>query len=314
MPILAAPHRLPTPTPTPPRPPKRILWTSAAGDEIDLTDRARGYYSLPGRSGFGLPPREVVYDALPDGGALLRTIVDQVRAISIPLRVEGATQDQYLSRLRRLQAAFRHRRGGVDVPGSLTVITPDGARRTIAALYNGGLDAEEEIMDDLKLLSQPFPGLEFLALDPYWVGEQVGNEWIAGEGTDWFGATLPRFFTPTRVLGSVTVVLPGDADAYPVWTITGPGTPILNNLTTGRGFEFKTAGALDAGQVVTIDTRPDRLTVIDDSDADLYGSLEEFPDLWTLETGENVLQVEMTDSTDDSKVSFVADVRYQAGW
>ncbi|MFD0853931.1 phage tail protein, partial [Actinomadura adrarensis] len=200
-----------------------------------------------------------------------------------------------------------------DVPGTLTVEAPDGSRRSIAAFYNGGLDGEEDPMDDLMLCSQVFPRLEFLALDPYWTGGTVSDQWKADAGTPWFGP-LPLRLSPSQVLGNVTVDLPGDADAYPVWTITGPGVPIIQNVTTGRGFEFRGDAPIDAGRTVTIDTRPDRLTVLDDLGNDLYASLEPFPDMWSLEPGANELQVELTGSTPDSQAAFSADVRWQAGW
>jgi hypothetical protein len=231
----------------------------------------------------------------------------------MPLFVQGSTQAEYLARLARLQQAMRHRRGGVDVPGTLTVELPDGSRRWIEAFYHGGLDGEEGPLDDLILMAQAFPRFELLALDPYWTGGSVGDSWKTAVAAPWFG-TMPRKLAASQVLGSVTVDLPGDADAYPVWTITGPGVPTISNVTTGRSFAFKGGSPIEAGQIVTIDTRPDALTVVDDADADLYSSLEEFPDLWSLEPGPNVLTVEMADADSDSEVAFTADLRWQAGW
>jgi hypothetical protein len=315
MPLLAGTQQPTTPsTPGGPRlAPKRITWTAPDGDELVLSDDSQGYRSMPGRSGFGMVPREVLYDSLPGGGGILRNVHDQVRVLQIPLRVAGATQDEYLSRLRRLQRSVRHRRGGEDVPGTITVALPDGSRRKIAAFYNGGLDDHTENMDDLLFTAQTFPRVEFLALDPYWSGAAVGDEWAGATGSTWFG-TMPRRLSASQVLGDVTVTLPGDADAYPIWTITGPGAPTLTNTTTGRSLAFKPGSPIGAGRTVTIDTREDHLTVTDDLGADLYGSLEEFPDMWTLEPGVNDLTVEMASATADTRVAFTATVRWQTGW
>lgn len=308
----------PAPAPPPSRPPrpgrlpaKRFIWTSAAGDVLDLTS-GQGYTCLPGREGFGLPPRQVIQNELPDGGASLQGIRDQVRVMTIPLRVRGATQDEYLQRLRRLQAAMLHPlRNGIEVPGTLTVALPDGSRRSIAAYYNGGLSGEEDPLDDLKLRMGTFPNFELLALDPYWTGGQVGDGWRATAGNAFFGA-MPLQLAASQVLGAVTVDLPGDAESWPIWTIVGPGTPTIANTTSGRSFEF--AVAVEDGRTVTVDTRPDRLTVTDDLGTDLYDTLATWPDLWPLEPGRNELTVELAGAGSGSRISFTADVRWQAAW
>lgn len=293
--------------------PKRITWTSPAGDVLDLCSDAQGYRSLPGRSGFGIPPREVVYDTNPNGGGIFRSIQDQVRVLAVPLRVQADTQADYLARLHRLQRAVRHRYGGQDVPGVITAYLPDGSLRKITAFYSGGLQDHTEDNEDLLMTAQPFPTLEFIALDPYWEGRSVGDSWRATAGKAWFGP-MPRSLAASQVLGQVTVNLPGDADAYPIWTVTGPGVPTIANSTTGRSFTFKSSAPVLAGQTVTIDTREEHLSVVDQDGTNLYSSLEQWPDLWTLEPGLNDLTVEMADSTAASRVAFTATVRWQAGW
>lgn len=316
MPIIAGTGAVPAPPPVDPArpgrlPPKRIVWTSATGDVLDLTG-GQGYTCLPGRNGFGLPPREVAAADLPDGGASLQSIRDQARMLAIPLRVQGTTQAEYLERLRRLQAAMRHPvRDGIAQPGVLTVALPDGSRRSIAAYYHGGLSGEEEPLDDLLLKMGTFPNFELIALDPYWTGGQVSQQWRASAGRAFFGP-MPLQLAASQVLGSVTVDLPGDADSFPVWTISGPGIPTITNVTSGRSFAF--ADAIAPGTVVTVDTRPDRLTVLDDQGTDLYDKLATWPDLWPLEPGRNELTVEMADADASSLIGFTADVRWQAAW
>jgi hypothetical protein len=259
-------------------------------------------------------PREVIYDTVPTGGGIPRTIQDQVRIISLPLSVQGPDPDTYLQRRARLQASVRHPEDldGVPTPGTLTVALPDGSRRSIAAYYNGGLDGEEDIVDDLLLCYQTFPRLEFIALDPYWTGGTLTSPtWRTAAPVAWFGG-LPLQLSANQVLGSVSVDVPGDADSFPVWTIVGPGAPEVINNTTGRSWAFGTAIA--SGRTVTVDTREGRLTVVDDLGNNLYGSLEAFPDLWPLRSGRNDLTVTMTGSSTASRISFAADIRWQTGW
>jgi hypothetical protein len=311
MPLVVGTGRPPAPSPTRPQP-KIFTWTAPGGDVIPLCDQGAGYLSLKGRAGMGMIPREVIYDANPDGGGIFRTIQDQVRVISYPLRIQGDTQTLYLERYRRLQRGFRHRRGGVDVPGTLTVGLPDGTSRSISAFYLGGLDPEEAELDDLLAVGQNHPRLEFLALDPYWTGGDISYTWASSAASVPFFATMPVHLSASQVLGNVTADLPGDADSYPIWTLTGPGTPLLANDTTGSELVF--AEEIPDGTVVTIDTRPEQLTVVDDEDENWYPNLEAFPDLWVLEPGVNELRVEMSGATADSKVQMTAAVRWQTGW
>lgn len=316
MPLIALAATPPVPVPRG-LPRKHILWESPTGDVIDLTDANSGYSSPPGRSGFGVVPREVVIDQHVDG-ASLRTIQVQPRIISYPIRVQGRTYEEYLERLRRLQAAFRHPVDpltGRPRPGKLRVLLPDGSAREISAYYRGGLDAEEDPLDDLILKSQVFPEVEFVAPDPYWTGGVVVSPtWRTAGGRAWFGGPLPRVLAASQVLGEVSVLIPGDAESYPVWTITGPGAPVIRNDSTGREWRFKASEPLDTGQVVTVDTRPDVLSVEDQTGTSLYGALEDWPDLWPLEPGVNHLTVEMVGADAHSSVKFEAAVRWQAGW
>lgn len=307
-------------TSSPPAPPvrprrsaKRILWTSAAGDVLDLTG-GQGYVSLPGREGFGLPTREASYRELAEGGADLADIVDQVRLLNNGVSVKGATAAEYQERLARLQAAMLHpRRNGTRVPGTITVQLPDGTIRTISAYYNTGLSGAEERLDDHLTYYQEFPNLEFLAVDPYWSGGQMGEGWGATPGQPWFGA-MPRALASSAVLGSVTTVLRGDAETWPIWTIVGPGAPSAQNLTAGRGWAWRTDSPIPSGRVVTIDTRPTVLTVIDDLGNDLWEDMDDYPDLWPLEPGANDLMVTIDGATGASRASYTADIRWQAGW
>lgn len=294
---------------------KRVLWTSPTGDTLDLTG-GEGYTSLPGREGFaGLPDRNLVYTELPAGGAELGDIVDQVRVLANPLSVRGATAEEYLARFRRLQAAMRHPlRDGARVPGLLTVRMPDGSQRSIAAYYHGGLKVQEEPLDDLLVLYQQFPNLEFLALDPYWEGGTAQDSWGSNTGSPWLGGSFPLLLSPSAVLGTVTTVLPGDADSWPVWTITGPGAPIVTNLTSGRSWQWRSDSPIPSGRTVTVDTRPTILSVVDDLGTDLYEDLDDYPDLWPLEPGENQLQVEITDATSASSAKYEAAIRWQGAW
>lgn len=318
MPLVVAAASTPPPViepTTPTRQPKRVIWTDPAGRDFDLS--TDGYSQLTGRFGFGVVEREVIVDRMPSGAGMLHAIRDTPRVLSMPLLISGTTTEEYLRRRRDLQEAFRHRRGGVDVPGRITVALPNGQRRSIAAYYHGGLDGEESFRDDLILRRQPFPELEFIALDPYWESEAIEIEWKQAEAGAFF-PILPVNLAPSQVLGDTTADNIGDAPAYPVWEIDGPGTPTVRNVTTGQEWAFTVS--IPTGRTVTVDTRPPEiapetgLTAVDDLGEDYWPNFADFPQLWALEPGTNDLSLEVTAATVDTAVRMTATIRHQAGW
>lgn len=312
--VAARPPEEPPPTRPAPRPPKRIVWTDPGGEDWHLSTEA--YSSLAGRAGFGLVEREVIQDRMPSGAAMLHAIRDTPRVLSVPLLIRGSTPDEYLQRYRGLQGAFRHRRGGEDVPGRVTVALPDGSRRSIAAYYNGGLGAEEQI-DDLIAGYAFFPNLEFVALDPYWEGADIQIEWAQAE-TGAFFPILPVNLASSQVLGDTTADNPGDADAYPVWEVNGPGTPTVANVTTGRQWAF--TQSIPTGTTVTVDTRPPEiapetgLTATAGDGTDWFEHFADYPELWALEPGTNELSLEVVGADANTAVRMTATIRHQAGW
>ena len=79
-------------------------------------------------------------------------------------------------------------------------------------------------------------------------------------GTSGSGLGPPFHISRGNTIGSARMLNPGSVDAYPVWTITGP----TSSVTVGVGSATITYTApILAGQSVTIDTNPDRRTVLD---------------------------------------------------
>ncbi|MBD2900811.1 hypothetical protein amrb99_98210 [Actinomadura sp. RB99] len=199
------------------------------------------------------------------------------------------------------------------MPGIVTVQLPDGTARWIEAYYHGGIDPTEDPLDDLLTLYAEFPNLEFLALDAYWIGGEVGDGWANNAARPFFGG-MPRTLAASAVLGDVTTFVPGDADTWGIWRFRGPGSPIATNLTSGRTWSWRADSPIPAGRTVTVDTRPRVLSVVDDLGNDLYDDLNLWPDFWPLEPGVNDLHVEIVGATAASRADYEADVRWQAAW
>src|SRR5690606_15899574 len=100
------------------------------------------------------------------------------------------------------------------------------------------------------------------APDPYWYELNASTERVVSAAGVPFFPLLPLNLSPSNVIGDQTVQNDGDVEAWPVWTVRGPYAEVrVANLTTGRTL-YLTAPA-SAGEVLVIDTRPRRKTVID---------------------------------------------------
>lgn len=319
--ITGPPVEPPTPVPDPGNTDvpvrKRITWTGPDGSVHILTDVDAGFGSLRGRSGFGVAPRDVLYDDLATGGGLLRDIHDKPRVVHIPLAIWGDSQAEFLARWRPFVASLRHTIGGRQIPGMLTVQLGDGTTRRIAAYYLDGADPTEWVNRKGATITD----LQFLALSPHWLGEPVTFRVTYPEAGSYdFFPLLPVKLAPSTVStgGAVAITSPGDAQSWPVWRITGPGTPRLESLTSGQKIEF--TAAVPDGRTVTIDTRPPELapdtalTAVDDLGDNWWPSLTQFPDLWPLEPGVNTVELAMSGATGDTRIDMALDPAYQAAW
>lgn len=300
---------------------KSITWTSAAGDMIVLTDSAGGYVSTVGRSGFGAVDPTVVSDQMWDGSSLVRNHRLQPRVMTVPLYILGPDAATYLARLRALQATLRHPPDpatGLPVPGRVTVRLPDGTQRSVPAFYQAGGSPTEDQLDDVAAGWVSLPNLQFYAPVATWEGAQITRTWQLSGSPSGVPPMPPVLLGAGTVLGATQIVNPGDTDAYPVWTITGPGTPTISNNDTGQSYKF--TQALAAGQTVTVDCRPVQvapetgLTAVDNSGTDWWPEFASYPDFWTLPPGVSNINLEMDGATSASAVTVSAAARWLSAW
>lgn len=102
----------------------------------------------------------------------------------------------------------------------------------------------------------------------------------------------------------------GDVEAWPVWTIRGPGRDVsLSNTTTGETLNMTVT--LEEGDEVTIDTRPGYKSV-DLGGANIYYSLDlaSGSSLWPLATGPNDLDIRMGDVSAESSIELAYKRRF----
>jgi hypothetical protein len=262
-------------------------------------------WSDPGESvfatavaGIGSPPIALTSLPLPGGGILAQAMTPQVRTITVGLYVynDDGDQSEFLTTCDQLTRALWTVRAGQPAPGTLIVGRPDGTSRQVQVLCTDPPTLASDDASKSGLLWASYV-VTFQAPDPFWMDSTAHNlQFGASSGSAGVPAMPPVALNPSTVLGSTTVTNSGDADAYPVWTITGPGTPTLTNSTTGLAFGLGVA--LGAGEVVTVDTRPQQQSAVDGTSANRWADLTRANPraLWALVPGDNQLNLQMTGS------------------
>lgn len=297
--------------PTPGAPSRHALQVTYIDPDGEAWD-----WSTPGSrcrvlsvTGIGGPPAAYTDTSLAGGGNLPQAFSAAKRSIVVGLHVyDDDSQVGLLDLLDRLTFALWHDRAGLPTPGVLRFARPDGTARQIEVFCTSGPpQTEEEESRDAYQRDTGF-GLTFESgLDPLFQdADPVGPlVFAAPPASGGVPPMPPVLLTPSSTLGTSTVRNTGNGDAYPIWTITGPGVPTLSNVTTQR--EFSLGVTLSAGEVVTVDTRPTRQSAIDGTGADRWGDLVKTSprDLWTLIPGTNVLNLQLASAGEGSKIEMV---------
>lgn len=318
--VTAPPPPVVTPPVTPPPPPvtipevgyASISYIDPHGNVWPMTDDSRGIYALAeGVSGLGAAPVTLTTDPLPRGGVKLRHVQPQARTIVWPVHVEADTHQEFIDSWRALGKAFTDTlRYG---PGILDIARPDGQRRQIKVRYQEGWEG----------LGQAGTGISWdnavvslLAEDPYYFDpDPVTITLTSGTPADYL---TPYFsVSSAQVLGAVTITNPGDVDAWPSWTISGPATLItITRTDTGDSFVLDpnatgvAHGNLLVGQSVTVTTDPPSVRYQDGTN--WIGTLN-WPTavLFGLQPGENDLTVEVDGAGTGSEVVLNFYARYE---
>lgn len=278
-----------------------VEWIDAAGTSSVLEVE----WNVSGRFA---PPVAMEEEAIPgQPGLRLRTVRHRERDFTLPLWITAASEAALRTALRQLIAKMDPTRGA----GKVRVTGPGGDQREIECYYSGGLEMAERLGDTSGPLLQR--GIAtFRAHDPYWqdTTDTAAGPWQIGTAPGSFFPFFPLRLSSSEIFAATTITNLGDVDAWPVWTIVGPGSAIsLKNLTTGKSLTLSTT--ISAGSSVVIDTRPGKKTVTRSDGVNLYSSLSSTSSLWPLRYGANSIQIEMAGATAGvSSVSLLRRHRY----
>lgn len=258
--------------------------------------------------GLDMPPSVLVTEDVPlQPGQRLRNVKVGARTVDLPIFIRATTPARLQNYIRTLRYAMDPTRG----EGRLRVTPPDGNPRELFCRYAGQWTGD--LSPDRYGVVWQETLVTLQANDPYFYATaptiqdfSIGAALLTFLTTDVGDPFLPLSLTASTVLGDVSVTNPGDIIAWPVWTVTGPGSNIiLTNLTTNKTLEVDTT--LSAGEQLVIDTRPGRKTVTGPGSVNLFGSMNATSVIWSLPVGASTVRVAVTSATTDTlvRLSFV---------
>ncbi|MDX3525072.1 phage tail family protein [Streptomyces sp. ID05-39B] len=272
--------------------PKLLL--SSETDTLDLNeimDKGLGYQAKTGVTGFGLPPVSVQWLEGAGDGATFRRRRVLTRDIDIPLEI--------LARDRRHLQELTDRMA-LTLAGqcTLTLLDDDGTRWTTDVHRTGGGEYAYGVDTTGEREFQTV--ITFRAPDPYWTSSEAQIRSIGGTSAGAFLANLSSVaVSASQAIGEIQLDNRGNADAYPIWEITGPGRNFLAVSPANERLAW--SGTLTANQRLIIDTR--KGTVVDQDGDNRYAELDVAPRFWTVKPGLSTATAQLEDVSTASKIT-----------
>jgi hypothetical protein len=257
----------------------------------DIATKGTGVQALRGTQGLGLPPVDVQWLEGAGDGASFRGQRVKPRDIDLPLHIVARDRTHLKELLSRLAVMLAG-------PVTLRLIEADGSdwsttvRRVGGGTYAYGVDTIGET--DFSTV------ITLRAGDPFFTYSRTTRRTIENTGG---GRGLLRGLAKLRIsasqaIGTITLENLGDATAYPVWDIHGPGRDFKAVATTGERLHW--TGLLGRDDTLRIDTRAG--TVVDGTGASRYAELAPAPRFWTIPPGTTVATASLEDTSPGTPV------------
>jgi hypothetical protein len=241
-------------------------------------------------TGLGLPPVSVQWLEGAGDGAIYRGRRVLPRDIDLPLDVVGRDRrhlQELTSRLALMLAG----------ECTLALVEEDGTRWTTQVHRVGGGDYVYG--DDTTGERDLQTVITVRAADPFFTSSAMSSASVGGDSAPGFLSSLASMpVASSQAIGEITLVNTGNAPAYPVWEITGPGRDFTAASSHGETLHW--TGVLTAGERLIVDTRAG--TVVDHTGANRYGELAAAPRLWAIPPGTSTAIASLLDVTSASKI------------
>lgn len=282
-----------------------LRWIDVLGNVYDLSDTNQ-YYAvgpMPPVGEYGLPVTVISHNVPLQPGVVEQWIQVAANDVRFPLNIFGSNQASVDANRRMLSEAMRPTRG----VGILEHTANDGTVRQLNC-------RETSRFRDVTERGPGYTqfGLIFSAADPFWYDVNWTALAFAPGGTTTFFQTpfFPLHLSLGGLSSNFAIYNNGQAEAWPIWTITGPASNItLTNNTTGE--TLTSTISLSVGQVLTIDTRPGVINVLREDGSDQWGTIVDTSQIWALIVGNNSISVNMSSTTTASQVQIQYKQRYE---
>lgn len=271
-----------------------MTWTDANGASTVLSDGSAGIILQHAPVGLEAPaPSNTIDDYIAfDGGSLINRR-RPVRSIALGLYLEHAT---------RVETVVAQLASMLQGPGELEWADGVNTRTLRQVIYEGGIDGS----GDVNLLQRSMV-VSLLALDPWWYGPANSQALSTAAVTSFDAAVSFDAAIPFDGGVAVAVTVLGDADAYPVITVTGPATSLV---VGSNGLTWQIASALSASDVLVVDHRPGSRGPRLNGGAVNWALLTEASRLWTLSPGTPFVATGVIGSTGATSLTMAWEPRF----
>lgn len=269
-----------------------ITLTTPSGVVLDLDDRINITIEGDGAKGLSMPTFEFGIEALTVNLSRYQQVKTGKRIVELPLLVQASSALALETEISNINKLLNP----LDGDSILTITRADGTQRKLTCRYLEGNEGDygngQYGLVWIKFI------LSLQAIDPIFYDVIPVADNFAGTNLATFFPVGRNFFpmslSGSTVVGAATVQNPGSVDAWPIWTIIGPGDNlILRNITTEKKLSLPVS--LLPSDKVTIDTRPDKKTVLLNDSVNYFPKLAlNYSALWPFVKGRNDIQLEMT--------------------
>jgi len=267
-----------------------IEFVSPLGATINFTDQVH-YWVIRGKSGFHGTPFAIIERETPFvAGAYISGIQVKPRILEVPVFVLGNNRNDFLDRMAYLAKYL----DPVNGDGTLRYTRPNGTIRELSCRMSAIFDDSSQ--NRLFGAKGTQVVIQFKAYDPYWYPQSPTTASYGVSAPSAFFPFFPLVVSPDGLSGGATINNPGDAPAWPIWDITGPGSDIaLINNTTGYRLDMSTT-SISAGEHLIIDTRPGFKTAEVDG-VSVFDEIDNTSTLWPFVVGNNSVTLQLTGAT-----------------
>jgi phage-related protein len=276
------------------------LTLESVGGQVNLRDYVDKTYtfSVAGATGFGVPQVSVQeFQGAGDGSVYGGTRVG-AREVVMPLFLLGEDRDSLLRQMSKVVRTLDPRHA----PARLTVGDVRRKNTFVDVVLKDFTDYVFGETTDGRTYLQC--GLTLLAGDPYWTSEQYVDISAYG-GVKSETSLLDPNSLAQLMLGNAgfytecDVFNPGDAPAYPVWTVEGAASEVW--IRNEQGDAIKWSGHIRKTETITIDTK--RATIYDSLGHNLYSELAPVPRFFSRPYGHSKIWLFAHDGTRLAKVT-----------